>query len=170
MTTRVLFHGKKAIGVELIRQVDFPASDYIDSSTRDKLYCEEAVILAGGAINTPQLLLLSGVGPGQHLKDYSIPVVQDLPGVGSNLQDHLEIYVQQVCPNVYSFYVLNSQACKLPITLYNQSSWKFPHNMIRTGLQWFIGLLNYDTVDSRLKMRFGRPRRGILNRESTVWV
>lgn len=96
MTTKVLFHGKKAIGVEFIRQFDFPASDIVDSSTREKLYCEEAVILAGGAINTPQLLLLSGVGPGQHLKDHSIPIVQDMPGVGSNLQDHLEIYVQQV--------------------------------------------------------------------------
>jgi choline dehydrogenase-like flavoprotein len=101
MTTKVLFHGKKAIGVEFIRQLDFPFTDYVESSTREKLYCQGDVILAGGAINTPQLLLLSGVGPGQHLRDYSIPIIQDMPGVGSNLQDHLEIYVQQVAFAVY---------------------------------------------------------------------
>ena len=47
-----------------------------------------------------------------------------MPGVGQNLQDHLEIYVQQ--------------ACTQPITLYDKSSWRFPHNMIRIGLQWFL--------------------------------
>ncbi|KAI6177012.1 hypothetical protein M3Y97_00860800 [Aphelenchoides bicaudatus] len=108
MTTKVLFHGKKAIGVEFIRQFDFPFADHIDSATREKLYCEDAVILAGGAINSPQLLLLSGT-------------CQALEAI---YKDHLEIYVQQ--------------ACKLPITLYNKSSWKFPHNMIRIGLQWFM--------------------------------
>lgn len=72
----------------------------VDSGTRNKLYCEEAVILSGGSINSPQLLMLSGIGPGDHLKNYLIPVIQDMPGVGSNLQDHLEIYVQQVSLNV----------------------------------------------------------------------
>ena len=95
----------------------------IDSFSREKLYCEEAVILSGGAINSPQLLMLSGLGPADHLKAHGIPLVQDMPGVGSNLQDHLEIYIQEKCSQ--------------PITLYNQSSWKFPHNMIKTGLQWF---------------------------------
>lgn len=97
LTTRVLFHGKKAIGVEFVRQLDFLFTDVIESSVREKIYCEDAVILAGGAINSPQLLMLSGVGPGDHLTKHKIPVVQDMPGVGSNLQDHLEIYVQQVC-------------------------------------------------------------------------
>ncbi len=58
------------------------------------------------------------------LQSHGIPLVHDLPGVGANLQDHLEIYVQQKCTQ--------------PITLYNRSSWKFPHNMIRIGMQWFI--------------------------------
>jgi choline dehydrogenase len=52
------------------------------------------VILCGGAINTPQLLQLSGVGPGEHLRSLGIDVVADLPGVGQNLQDHLEVYIQ----------------------------------------------------------------------------
>jgi choline dehydrogenase len=97
LATKILFDRKKAIGIEFIRQLDFIASDFIDSTTREKIYCEEAVILAGGAINTPQLLLLSGIGPADNLRDLQIPMVQDMPGVGSNLQDHLEIYVQQVC-------------------------------------------------------------------------
>jgi choline dehydrogenase len=52
------------------------------------------VVLCGGAINSPQLLLLSGIGPKEDLEALGIPVVVDLPGVGSNLQDHLEVYVQ----------------------------------------------------------------------------
>jgi hypothetical protein len=143
MTTKVLFNGKKAIGVEFIRQLDFPASDYIDSSTREKLYCEEAVILAGGAINTPQLLMLSGVGPGQHLKDYSIPVVQDMPGVGSNLQDHLEIYVQQVCQSCMQYIggcrLANYRSrCTIKVLGSSRTIWSAPDCnglLIRPGLQ-----------------------------------
>ena len=52
------------------------------------------VILAGGAINSPQLLMLSGIGPADHLGEHGIAVATDLPGVGGNLQDHLEVYVQ----------------------------------------------------------------------------
>ncbi|KAI6235342.1 GMC oxidoreductase [Aphelenchoides besseyi] len=123
LTTKVLFVGKKAVGVEFIRQLNPARSEQIDSGHREKVYCEDSVILSGGAINTPQLLMLSGVGPGSHLKALGIPIVQDMPGVGSNLQDHLEIYVQQKCLK--------------PVTLYDKSTWKFPHNMIRIGLQWF---------------------------------
>ncbi|XGW10309.1 hypothetical protein V3C99_012080 [Haemonchus contortus] len=67
---------------------------------------------------------IRGVGPADHLRTHDIPVVVDLPGVGQNLVDHLEVYVQQ--------------KCKLPITLYNKSSWRFPHNMIKIGLEWFV--------------------------------
>jgi choline dehydrogenase len=63
------------------------------------------VILSGGPINSPQLLKLSGVGPGAELQALGLPVVHDLPGVGENLQDHLEFYFQV--------------ACKEPITLYS---------------------------------------------------
>ncbi|KAH7732009.1 choline dehydrogenase [Aphelenchoides avenae] len=123
LCTRILFSKNRAIGVEYIRSTRIPGTDDIDAFSREKIYAEDSVILSGGAINSPQLLMLSGVGPADHLKSLGIPVVQDMPGVGSNLQDHLEIYVQQHCTQ--------------PITLYNQSSWRFPHNMVRIGLQWF---------------------------------
>ena len=55
------------------------------------------VILCGGAINSPQLLQLSGVGNADDLKRLGLGVVQDLPGVGEHLQDHLEVYIQYGC-------------------------------------------------------------------------
>ncbi|CAJ0608362.1 unnamed protein product [Cylicocyclus nassatus] len=121
--TRILFDKTKAIGIEFIRKLNFVGTENIDSYSREKIYCEGDIIVCGGAINSPQLLMLSGVGPADHLRAHEIPVVVNLPGVGSNLIDHLEIYVQQKCSQ--------------PITLYNKSSWRFPHHMIKTGLQWF---------------------------------
>ncbi|MFD1030096.1 choline dehydrogenase [Metaplanococcus flavidus] len=58
----------------------------------------DEIILSGGAINTPQLLQLSGVGNAEHLRSLGIDPVVDLPGVGENLQDHLEVYIQHSCP------------------------------------------------------------------------
>ncbi|CAK9296725.1 unnamed protein product [Gordionus sp. m RMFG-2023] len=81
------------------------------------------IILCGGAINSPQLLMLSGIGPASHCLSRNIPSVIDSPGVGSNLMDHLEVYVQA--------------RCKQPITLYN-ATWNFPLNTIRIGLNWFL--------------------------------
>ncbi|MDQ0351834.1 choline dehydrogenase [Alkalibacillus filiformis] len=60
------------------------------------------VVLAGGAINTPQLLQLSGIGDAKHLKSVGVEPVVDLPGVGENLQDHLEAYIQYACPEPVS--------------------------------------------------------------------
>jgi len=74
---RVLFEGKSAVGVE------FSQNGVVRTAR-----ARAEVILAGGAINSPQLLQLSGVGPGQLLAEHGIPVVHDLPGVGENLQDH----------------------------------------------------------------------------------
>ena len=81
--TKVLFHGSRAAGVE-----------YRTGRGRSEQARAGEVILAGGAINTPQLLLLSGLGPADDLRALGIDVVGDLPGVGQNLQDHLEVYVQ----------------------------------------------------------------------------
>lgn len=83
-TTRILFDGKKATGVEFVQG---------SSSTASKVTAGE-VICCGGSINSPQLLQLSGVGNGEDLSNLGIEVVHDLPGVGENLQDHLEVYVQ----------------------------------------------------------------------------
>lgn len=111
LSRRILFDGKRAVGIEYERFSDIKTE-----------YAEE-IILCGGAINSPQLLMLSGVGNADDLRKLDIPIVQHLPGVGENLQDHLEVYVQQ--------------ECKKPITLY-KAQWKFPHVMIKIGLQWFI--------------------------------
>jgi choline dehydrogenase len=81
--TRVLFEGTRAVGVEY--RTPF-------GGTRRVLVGE--VILAGGSINSPQLLQVSGVGNAAELGALGIPVVADVPGVGENLQDHLEVYVQ----------------------------------------------------------------------------
>jgi choline dehydrogenase len=83
--TRILFEGTRAVGVAYERR----------GSARRVRAGE--ILLCGGAINTPQLLQLSGVGPAGLLEPLGIPVVHHLPGVGENLQDHLEVYVQYAC-------------------------------------------------------------------------
>ena len=85
LVTRVLFDGTRAIGVEIARAGGF-----------ERVQADE-VILCGGAINSPQLLQLSGVGDPKHLEPLGLEVVHELPGVGENLQDHLEVYVQHAC-------------------------------------------------------------------------
>ncbi|MFZ2228568.1 MAG: choline dehydrogenase [Candidatus Nanopelagicaceae bacterium] len=85
MVTKVIFEGTRAVGVEVSIK-----------GRKQTIYSQE-VILCGGAINTPQILQLSGVGNASELKALGIPVVKDLPGVGANLQDHLEVYVQYSC-------------------------------------------------------------------------
>jgi len=85
LTHRILFEGKKAVGVE-----------YSQYGSLHRVYAKE-VISCGGAFNSPQLLQLSGVGNAKELEMLGVPVVHDLPGVGENLQDHLEVYVQYNC-------------------------------------------------------------------------
>ncbi|WP_181348076.1 choline dehydrogenase [Thalassobacillus sp. CUG 92003] len=80
------------------------------------------VILSGGAINSPQLLQLSGVGDAEHLRSVGIEPVHDLPGVGENLQDHLEVYIQHACPIPVS---------EQPNLNKSRMPW--------IGLQWMVG-------------------------------
>ena len=82
MVNRVLFEGARAVGVEAVHRGEV---ERIDANE---------VILCGGAINSPQVLQLSGVGNAGELRALGIDVVHDLPSVGENLQDHLEVYVQ----------------------------------------------------------------------------
>jgi choline dehydrogenase len=84
--TRIVFDGTRAVGVEVVHGRG--ATHRIDAGE---------VVLCGGSINSPQTLQLSGVGNAHDLKALGIDVVQDLPGVGENLQDHLEVYVQHAC-------------------------------------------------------------------------
>ncbi|XP_063147848.1 choline dehydrogenase, mitochondrial [Candoia aspera] len=109
LVTKVLFEGTKAIGIE-----------YIKNGEKKKVFASKEVILSGGAINSPQLLMLSGVGNADDLKKLGIPVVCHLSGVGQNLQDHLEVYIQQKCIQ--------------PLTLYKSQK---PLQMIKIGLEWF---------------------------------
>jgi choline dehydrogenase len=81
--TQILFDGRRAVGVE-----------YSPRGGPVRRVSSREVVMAGGAFNTPQLLLLSGVGPAAELESLGIPVIADVPGVGRHLQDHLEVYVQ----------------------------------------------------------------------------
>ncbi|MGZ8595119.1 MAG: choline dehydrogenase [Actinomycetota bacterium] len=84
--TKILFEGTRAVGVEYTKG---------RGGTRQVRTGE--VVLCGGAINSPQLLQLSGVGNASELEALGVPVVHDLPGVGEHLQDHLEVYIQYAC-------------------------------------------------------------------------
>ncbi len=86
LATRVLFSGRRAIGVE-----------YRQAGTTHTAYADAEVILAGGAFNSPQLLQLSGLGPAEILRELGIEVISDMPGVGADLQDHLQVRMQLRC-------------------------------------------------------------------------
>ncbi|HLF88651.1 MAG TPA: choline dehydrogenase [Anaerolineales bacterium] len=107
---RILFEGKRAVGVEVA----------FGRRKSEKIYSGE-VLCCGGAINSPQLLQLSGVGNASDLKALGIPVVHDLPGVGENLQDHLEVYIQH--------------ACTRPVSMYPALLW---YNRPWIGFQWLF--------------------------------
>lgn len=114
LTDRVLFSGKRAIGVDYLQG---------DSDQRITAHARREVIVCSGAIASPQLLQRSGVGPSDLLRGLDIPVVHDLPGVGANLQDHLELYLQY--------------ACKEPVSIYPATKW---WNQPAIGAQWlFLG-------------------------------
>ncbi|HZP77466.1 MAG TPA: choline dehydrogenase [Pseudolabrys sp.] len=86
LTTRILFDGRRAVGVE-----------YRRDGQRHVAHAAGEVIAAGGAINSPQLLQLSGVGPADLLRTHGIGVVADMPGVGADLQDHLQARMAYRC-------------------------------------------------------------------------
>lgn len=107
---RVVMQGKRAVGVEIERGGQVMV-----------IHADAEVILAASTINTPKLLMLSGIGSGEHLRSHGIEVIADRAGVGGNLQDHLEIYMQ-------------FQA-KLPITLYKY--WNLLGKAM-IGAQWLF--------------------------------
>ena len=83
--TRLVFEGRRAVGVEYAK------------NSRPELAQAGEIVLCGGAVNTPQLLMLSGIGPREHLETVGVPVLEDLRGVGTNLQDHLAAIVSYRC-------------------------------------------------------------------------
>lgn len=90
---KILIKEGRAIGVEISKGTNV-----------EKILAQREVIIAASAINSPKLLMLSGVGPAQHLKEHGIELVADRPGVGQNLQDHLELYIQMAASQPVSLY------------------------------------------------------------------
>ena len=91
--TRLLFEGRRAVGVE-----------FLQDGRREQVRAEREVIVSAGAIASPQLLLLSGVGDPEHLRAHGLRVTHDLKGVGHNYRDHLAVSIKQTCKQPVSLY------------------------------------------------------------------
>lgn len=133
LAARVVIEGGRATGVEVIR-----------GRRREVIRARREVVLAASSINSPKLLMLSGIGPAAHLADHGIDVVADRPGVGANLQDHLELYIQM--------------AAKQPITLYKH--W----NLISKGMigaQWLLTKTGLGASNQFESAAFIRSRAGV---------
>lgn len=127
----ILLEGKRAVGA-VFRQ---------DGQTIT-LRCAREVILSGGAINSPQLLLLSGIGPHEHLSALGIPVLHHLPGVGQNLQDHFQT---RLC-----------YKCRYPITV--NDIMRNPLRKLGAGLQYLLFRKGPLTISAGLVSLFARTR------------
>ncbi|QFT54393.1 choline dehydrogenase [Microbulbifer sp. THAF38] len=132
LTTHVIMQGKKAIGVE-----------YRQDGKIFRARANKEVIVSASSFNSPKLLMLSGIGPAAHLQEHGIEVVHDLPGVGQNLQDHLEVWVQQ--------------ECKQKITL---NGWLGPLGKAWIGINWLLfkrglGASNHFESNGYIRSRAG---------------
>jgi choline dehydrogenase len=130
---KVVIEKGKAVGVE----VDIKGQTQIIKANVE-------VIVAASSLNSPKLLMLSGIGPADHLKDHGIDVVADRPGVGQNLQDHLELYIQQ--------------AAIRPVSLFKYWTllWKS-----RIGLEWLIRKTGLGTSNQFESAAFIRSKAGV---------
>ena len=133
LVTRVLFEGRRAVGVS-----------YRRGGEAVTVRARREVIVSAGSIASPQLLKLSGVGPAAELQALGIPVVHDLPGVGENLQDHLEFYFQV--------------ACKEPVTLYKHMN---PLGKALIGMRWILSKDGLGATNHFEAGGFIRSRPGI---------
>ena len=121
--SKIIFKEKKAIGVEVKK-----------NNNSEIYYCNKEVILSSGSINSPKILQLSGIGDEKILNQNGIDIINHLPGVGKNLQDHLEIYIQH--------------KSKIKDTLYNLST-NYLTQAIE-GVKWFLlkkGMLTYSHLE-----------------------
>lgn len=132
LAKRVVFEGGRAVGVEIARRAD------------ETIRATREVILAASSINTPKILMLSGIGPGAHLRDHGIEVRADRPGVGQNLQDHLEVYMQY--------------ASKKPITLYRY--WNLL-GKAWVGAQWLFTRTGHGASNQFESCAFIRSQAGV---------
>lgn len=133
MARRIIIEDGRATGVEVER-----------GGAISVVRARREVVIAASSINSPKLLMLSGIGPGAHLAEHGIDVVADRAGVGRNLQDHLELYIQQ--------------ACIQPITLYKH--WNiFSKAMI--GAQWLFTKTGHGASNQFESAAFLRSKPGV---------
>jgi choline dehydrogenase len=130
---RVMFEGRRAVGVEIER-----------GGRVSVIRARREVILAASSINSPTLLMRSGIGPGAELQSHGIAVIADRPGVGENLQDHLELYIQQTCTQ--------------PITLYKHLNWV---SKILIGAQWTFFKRGHGATNHFESAAFIRSQPGV---------
>jgi choline dehydrogenase len=133
LARKVVFEEGRAIGVEVER-----------GGKIELIRANVEVILAASSLNTPKLLMLSGVGPADHLRAHGIDVVADRAGVGANLQDHLEVYFQY--------------AAKQPITLYKY--WNLAGKAL-IGAQWLLTKTGLGTSNQFEACAFIRSDKGV---------
>lgn len=133
LATRILIEQRRAVGIA-----------YEQGGQAHEVRARAEVILSGGPINSPQLLKLSGVGPAEELREHGIAVVHDLPGVGENLQDHLEFYFQV--------------ACREPITLY---AWQGLAGRAMVGAEWLAFGTGLGATNHFESCGFIRSRAGV---------
>lgn len=133
LASRVVFDGTRAVGVEVRR-----------GGNTEVIRAGREVILAASSINTPKILMLSGIGDGAALQSHGIPVLADRPGVGANLQDHMELYLQ------YS--------AKLPVTLYKY--WNIWGKAL-IGAQWLCTGKGLGASNQFEACAFIRSRAGV---------
>ena len=130
---RVVIENGRAVGVEISRH-----------GQDEVIRAGSEVIVAASSINSPKILMLSGIGPAAHLAEHGIPVVADRPGVGANLQDHLEIYMQF--------------AAAQPVTLYKY--WNL-WGKAMVGAQWLFTKTGLGASNQFEACAFIRTREGI---------
>ena len=130
---RILFAGARATGIE-----------FMGPSGVEQAHAAQEVIVAAGAINSPQLLMLSGIGNADELRKHDISVQHHLPGVGQNLQDHLEIYVQY--------------ACTQPVSVYPALA---PLKKLRIGVEWLLSKKGWGATSHFEAGGFIRSRAGV---------
>ncbi|RWO63163.1 choline dehydrogenase [Mesorhizobium sp.] len=130
---RVIIENQRATGVE----IEVRRRIQVIKARRE-------VIVAASSINSPKILMLSGIGPSQHLREYGIPVIADRPGVGRNLQDHMELYIQQESTQ--------------PITL---NSVLNPFSKALIGAQWLFFKSGLGATNHFEAAAFVRSRAGV---------
>jgi choline dehydrogenase len=133
LATRVVIEHGRATGVDIIR-----------GDRNETIGARREVVIAASSINSPKLLMLSGIGPARHLAEHGIPVVADRPGVGGNLQDHLELYIQMECLQ--------------PITLYSKLNL---FSKARIGLEWLLFKTGDGATNHFESAAFVRSRAGV---------